>query len=199
MTKATIDRKSKINQSNMAELEVWEFNKEIDTHRSYQAFCIYRDLGPGRTIDNAYALSKGLPEGSKTEPSGCFKRWCREKNWDERAKAFDLAEEREWRSNQTKESRLAYEKRLEAIRNTVESIALNRLQLSLIASKIALREGKRIENIPESRFSEKDFAALTRAINLQRADTLTIESALKITDEALDIRGVLDSIKGDNK
>lgn len=195
----TIDRKNKINQSNMSELEVWEFNPEIDTHRSYQAFCIYRDLGPGRTIENAYSISKGYQEGIKSAVSGCFRRWCRDKNWDERARAFDLAQERERRSNQTKESRQAYEKRLEAIRNTVESIALNRLQLSLIASKIALREGKRIEKIPEARFSEKDFAALTRAINLQRADTLTIESALKITDEALDIRGVLDSIKGEIK
>lgn len=183
----------------MAELEVWE-RQECDTDKSYRAFCIYRDLGPMRSLEAAErAYREWGDRGEKMGPSTLFERWSSKGKWSDRVKAFDIFQERERRSNQTKESRQAYEKRLEAIRNTVESIALNRLQLSLIASKIALREGKRIEKIPEARFSEKDFAALTRAINLQRADTLTIESALKITDEALDIRGVLDSIKGEIK
>ncbi len=36
-----------------------------ETARAYECFCIYRDLGPGRSLDAAYCQAKGLQKGSR--------------------------------------------------------------------------------------------------------------------------------------
>ena len=59
-----------------------------ETSTAYAAFCIYRDLGPGRSLDAAYAQAQGLQKGDK-RASGHFQRWHRDYAWHSRAEAFD--------------------------------------------------------------------------------------------------------------
>ncbi len=59
-----------------------------ETSAAYAAFCTYRDLGPGRSLDAAYARAQGLQKGDK-RASGHFQRWHRDYAWRSRAEAFD--------------------------------------------------------------------------------------------------------------
>jgi hypothetical protein len=64
---------------------------------AYTAFLIYRDLGPRRTINAAYAHHKAqtaprdLSAGPHKAPKapGTWKLWARTHHWDERARAWD--------------------------------------------------------------------------------------------------------------
>ncbi len=83
--------------------EAWT-RRPGETATAYAAFCVYRDLGPGRSLDAAYAQAKGLQKGDK-RASGNFQRWRRDHAWKNRAEAYDAyldeekrqAEAQKWR------------------------------------------------------------------------------------------------------
>ena len=83
--------------------QVWT-RRPGETATAYAAFCAYRDLGPGRSLDAAYAQAKGLQKGDK-RASGNFQRWRRDHAWKNRAEAYDAyldeqkrqAEAQKWR------------------------------------------------------------------------------------------------------
>ena len=57
---------------------------EGETSKAFRAFVLYRDLGPERTIDAAFALGGG-------RASGGWKHWSSRHAWVARAGAFDDA------------------------------------------------------------------------------------------------------------
>ena len=59
-----------------------------ETRAAYAAFCTYRDLGLGRSLDAAYSQAKGLQKGDK-RASGHWQRWARDHQWKTRAEAYD--------------------------------------------------------------------------------------------------------------
>lgn len=52
----------------------WEFNRELDTSKSFQAFGFFLELGASRTLAGAYRRHKGCSQGAKRVP-GFFQRW----------------------------------------------------------------------------------------------------------------------------
>ena len=62
-----------------------------EPERAYQAFCIYRDLGPGRSILKAYRAHAGE---EKTATTGMWVAWSRNYNWLQRATEWDAEKDR---------------------------------------------------------------------------------------------------------
>lgn len=72
-----------------------QFHKEPDD--AYARFCLYRGLGPGRTLISAYrtylASFKNATNGKRTQPSHIPGHWgeeCSRWRWVERAEAWDV-------------------------------------------------------------------------------------------------------------
>lgn len=67
--------------------DIWERN-ETDTDKSFSAFCVYRDMGAGRSLEEAW---KQYRNNSKTvgKIQGYFFQWSTDHNWVERANAYD--------------------------------------------------------------------------------------------------------------
>lgn len=73
-----------------------------ESSKAYAAFCIYRDLGPRRSMDEASRIYHGKapplgnapPTGRRPEASGQIRRWAERWNWAARARAWDQELER---------------------------------------------------------------------------------------------------------
>src|SRR5690554_741438 len=63
--------------------------REDETTKAYWAFCIYRDLGRGRSIPKAWDVYRSENGLKAVEPTGTFKDWCSCNGWVERAQAWD--------------------------------------------------------------------------------------------------------------
>lgn len=67
-----------------------------ESHKSFQAFCLYRDLGPLRSLPQAaagfYATTEFPDAGKKKSKVRQIQKWSRLWRWVDRAHAFDRAE-----------------------------------------------------------------------------------------------------------
>lgn len=76
----------------MADNPIWE-RLASDTDKSFEAFCIYRDMGSNRSLDKAYAKYKGVSieqqKSNGKRADGTFTNWASDHNWVERAVAYD--------------------------------------------------------------------------------------------------------------
>jgi len=75
--------------------EIWERQKD-ESSKAYAAFCIYRDMGPDRSIEKVYE------KRSRRGPLSRLKNWSVKHNWVERAKAYDDYLERKKREEKEK-------------------------------------------------------------------------------------------------
>jgi hypothetical protein len=66
--------------------EAWERQPE-ETARAYAAFSRFRELGPGRTLSEAYRTGTGRKEAAA--PSGQWRGWYAAHRWRERAERWD--------------------------------------------------------------------------------------------------------------
>jgi hypothetical protein len=66
--------------------EPWQ-RQDAETARAYAAFLRYRDMGPGRTLADAYRQASG--KGKASAPSGQWTGWYAAHRWRERAEAWD--------------------------------------------------------------------------------------------------------------
>ncbi len=78
-----------------------------ESPKAYVAFCLYRDMGPGRCLDqasHAYHQQQRVrtPTGRQPRASGAIRRWAQRWNWSARAQAWDQELERAKRSKQLK-------------------------------------------------------------------------------------------------
>lgn len=66
----------------------WE-RQPGESAKAFEAFKVYRDLGPGRSLDKAAAIYYGWPQEGSRRATGTFNRWSREHAWVERAATHD--------------------------------------------------------------------------------------------------------------
>jgi hypothetical protein len=79
----------------------WEQTLD-ESAKAYAAFCIYRDLGPRRSVDEASRrYHRGSGQGAQHAPSrrsprasGTIRRWAQHWNWATRARAWDQEAQR---------------------------------------------------------------------------------------------------------
>lgn len=65
--------------------DAW-MQRDNESSKAYAAFCVYRDLGPDRSLDKVVQkLAKSVQ---------LFKRWSSQHNWVERARAWDEEQDR---------------------------------------------------------------------------------------------------------
>ena len=57
-----------------------------ETHKAFMAFCLYRDMGGGRSLDAAYRLHSGRESGRHSRH---WAEWSRRFHWVKRAQAYD--------------------------------------------------------------------------------------------------------------
>ena len=174
----------------------WDFNKDIDTPKSYQGFTCYRDLGPTRSLEAAYQVYK--PQNSPKTVPGFFKVWARTGQWVDRAHSFDLESDRIRLEGIQGEARREHEQRLEEVRSVAEAIALARLQTSLRSALLvrdtisSLQDECKVGN----RFvmDEVQASRLLLLVSIQNKDASTIEASLKLADESLAISALIEQL-----
>jgi hypothetical protein len=184
-------------------MHLWEFNKDLDTPKSFQGFCAYRDLGPMRSLEDAYRVYRHQ-ESIKTVP-GFFREWSWKGQWVDRATAFDLENDRSRRDRLLGEARSGYESRIERIRAMVEGMAIIRLSTSLRTAEIVrdtiagLYEDCALDTDEGTRhvMNSEQAELLATLISIQSKDSGTIETSLRLADEALNIQGLMDKSNQD--
>lgn len=122
--------------------ELWEKQPE-ENPKPFEAFCIYRDLGPGRSLPQvAERLGKS---------EGLMERWSRENDWVKRASAWDAEQDRLARQAQVKE------------------IINMRKRHAQIAQKALDKISAALDNIDPESISNSDIARLmSEASKLER-------------------------------
>jgi hypothetical protein len=97
-----------------------------ESSRAYRAFCVYRDLGPTRSLDRAWVSFCSAPDQQKRRTSskhtGCWGEWSRKFNWVERAEAYDDSIE-EARREAAEERRQKLEESRSMFESEVQSLA----------------------------------------------------------------------------
>lgn len=95
--------------------KMWNKRQESkgETSKAYTNFCVYRDMGTGRSLDDSWWLAtqgeEGTQRGSKRAPD-YWKKWSANYDWVSRAAAYDDYQERILREVREKEE-LALRKR----------------------------------------------------------------------------------------
>ena len=177
-------------------MQPWEFDNDLDTAKSFQGFAFYRDLGPTRSLDAAFALYRH--QTSRKTVGGYFLDWSRKGAWVDRAQAFDLESDRIRLNGIQGEAQRQHERRLEEVRSVAEAIALARLQTSLRSALLvrdtisSLQDECKVGN----RFvmDEAQASRLLLLVSIQSKDAATIEATLKLADEALGIQLLQDKL-----
>lgn len=175
----------------------WEFNKDLDTAKSFQAFTCYRDLGPMRSLEDAYQVYSER-QGSIKRVSGRFSDWSSKGQWVKRALAFDLENDRIWLEGKRIHDREDHDRRIEEIRALTEGLSIARLASSLRAAVLVrdtiatlqercTRDGKAI-------LSREDADFLLTLVSIQSKDASTIETSLKLADESLAISALIEQL-----
>ncbi len=76
--------------------EIWERQKN-ESSKAYAAFCVYRDLGPERSLDKALSEVNKKPTNRRH-----WSRWMEKYRWYERVQAYDDYIERKKRKEKEK-------------------------------------------------------------------------------------------------
>ena len=174
----------------------WEFNKDLDTSKSYQGFTCYRDLGPTRSLEAGYQLYKHL-ESIKTVP-GFFREWCQKAQWVDRAHAFDLENDRIRVERMQGDAHREHEQRLERVRSTAENLSITQLETSLTVALLVRDAIDRLKVRWESGEGEElqNANLLLVLASIKSKDSGTVEASLRLADEALGIQLLQDRLKG---
>ena len=158
-----------------------------ETDAAWRAFCIYRDLGPKRTVSEAYRNCYG--KGPDKEPPKFFRKWAKRYDWKRRAAAYDnrltvievdearkriAAEIDEWVSREKELRRAAYDRALALLSKAEEMLAFP------IVERVTERDGRTII-IKPMRWRAGDIAKLAEA-----AERLA-RLALDMREEAIDV------------
>lgn len=150
-----------------------------ESARAYRAFCIYRDLGPDRSLDRAwkqFCADKGKDRGSARRP-GYWSNWSQTYTWVNRARAHDATIDAEQRSAEAEQRRQLRERRLkfqiQTQQSTEDNVHMADLKLEMMA-KARLIEVTEVKCDPVTgnrtttkirAFSGTEAAALMRARN----------------------------------
>lgn len=136
----------------------WE-KREDETPKAFAAFCAYRDMGKGRSLDGAWRRQKG---DEKATAPGHFTRWSVAHDWEERAAAYDayldsvavatvvggIEQDREEYRTKVKSEAAAFAEAAVAMRREA-MLHENKAEASLMLSRAvtAWREARQVEGI----------------------------------------------------
>jgi hypothetical protein len=155
-----------------------------ESAKAYAAFCLYRDLGPRRSLDEA---SRRYHRGSEREvqsggrqprASGTIRRWARLWNWSARAQAWDQQAQR--------------------IQETEQQAAIQEMA-QRHAKEAMMLQNKAVERLrqlrPEELRARDTLAYLVEAARLERlargeptervAQEISLDNLKELTDEQL--------------
>jgi hypothetical protein len=86
-----------------------------ESQRAYRAFCVYRELGPGRSLDQAWGRFRAASDPTKdrglARRPGHWAAWSQKYQWVERAEAYDDLIEEETRNAVAERRRQLHEAR----------------------------------------------------------------------------------------
>jgi hypothetical protein len=175
---------------------LWEYNPDLDTIKSFKAFCVFRDLGPARSIEAAYRIYNENKARTKQAP-GHFKLWAANNNWDARAAAFDGENDRINLEKHRQNNAAEHDLEIENVRKTIHATAMNHLISSSITASLIRGSIERIQarsrhtdeqNNKYYELSPKDAGLLATLVNCKNKDAATIALALDQADQAIGIR-----------
>ncbi|MFB6371597.1 MAG: hypothetical protein ABEN55_00445 [Bradymonadaceae bacterium] len=101
--------------------------RDDETDAAWQAFRIYRDLGPARNFQKAwekYADERGL---KTEEPHGKFWEWVREKSWEKRVKAYEAHKDEMRLARHREKRREAQDELMKQVVNVVRRLIVTAL------------------------------------------------------------------------
>ncbi len=152
-----------------------------ETAKAYAAFCLYRDMGAGRSIDAAYlrATSKVGQRASKV-----WVDWSSKYNWVERAKLYDA-----YLGNKARE---------QAEGEHLAELQEYRKQLAF-SSKSALAAGQRALRLALEKLHNMDYDDIpaTSIPSYIKAANDTIEKAMDGWGMALTVDELLEALEND--
>lgn len=124
------------------ETDPWDRN-DTDTDKSFEAFVVYRDLGPARTYTEVSRKLHKVPS--------LIKRWSYQHDWRKRVKAYDADKARDWD---------------EMARATAWTVAERHAQL---ARALTTRGLQALQNIDPATLSPSDLARwIDLAVRIER-------------------------------
>jgi len=65
--------------------------QQDETDAAWQAFCAYRDIGPGRSQQQAWRIYAGERGLTAPMPTGSFRGWVKTYDWEGRAAEYDAS------------------------------------------------------------------------------------------------------------
>ncbi|MBD2169249.1 hypothetical protein H6G04_33335 [Calothrix membranacea FACHB-236] len=133
----------------------WDFDPALDTNKSYQAFCIYRDLGVDRS------LGKTARTLSKSE--GLINRWSTAGNWKQRAIDFDIFNEEIQRDLERKTEIDDHKNKLIRFRSFCEKLGWESLELACDCLEVSKNALKLYKETPHERLKPFEIKALANA------------------------------------
>jgi hypothetical protein len=162
--------------------ESWE-KRAGESSRAYAAFCVYRDLGPGRTLTAAYRQASGR---EKAVPPGQWTGWYQDQEWRRRADEYDAKIEADTR----RERERAHLAAIRDYRARQRALA----QATLKASMALLEKAsKRLKQIAPDEIETRHLG------NLYRAAAATANAASEAEGIALALDDLLDSLDADTE
>jgi hypothetical protein len=155
-----------------------------ESSKAYAAFCLYRDLGPRRSLDEASrryhrrSEREVQPGGHPPRASGTIRRWARLWNWLARAQAWDQQAQR--------------------IQETEQQAAIQEMA-QRHAKEAMMLQNKAVERLrqlrPEELKARDTLAYLVEAARLERlargeptervAQEISLDNLKELTDEQL--------------
>lgn len=122
--------------------ELWE-RQHGETSKAYEAFCVYRDLGPNRSIAKA---GQSLGKNKVT-----LEQWSRKYEWVKRVSAWD-----------TEQDRVAREAQLDEIKKM-------RKRHADLANAMLVKAARALQRIPEDEIKAVDVSRMVEtASKLER-------------------------------
>lgn len=120
-----------------------------ETQRAFECFCVYRDMGTGRSLREAYREEAGKDEVKQV--SSHWARWSSDHNWVERAEAWDQHILERKRKEREREIEEMYDRHINA------------------AQQLFAKAYQRIMNADDGEMSlEEARRALSEAVEIER-------------------------------
>lgn len=129
----------------------WE-RREGETSKAFAAFCVYRDMGPERSIDKVSAKYQ--------KSVALLNRWCQANDWPRRATSYDDHMDAVRRSGREKaEKSAAMKKHLENSRRIANALLIYGEE----ALELALRSVRAYKNLPAESVQPAEASGLARS------------------------------------
>jgi hypothetical protein len=155
----------------------WDYDSDLDTPKSYQAFCIYRDLGVDRSLKaTSRAISKSYP---------VISGWSKSGNWYDRAIAFDIDSEQINRDLERKTEINDHRNKLVRFRTFCEKLGWESLEVAADCLEVSRNALKLYKDMPYEKLKPFEIKALANA------GTSSAEIGQKLLVEALAVDKLL--------